>query len=205
MQHTLSDNDKISYRQNRSYNRQQYSVASIELNKHECKDENHLNCTLCIEQCTCRRQWGLFIGSERKIGRPDLCRPSLYSDSRSRAFMRLMHGKVFHELRHCSTVCIVSACIQNNVLMRSGLLSHVGICREGGKLRKIILIESNAKCRYLKKWPVKRLCGRCFYLSEVPPPLLWPHTFPPPFYTVYVYTVYTAYLFTQGKGEGEDS
>ena len=30
--------------------------------------------------------------------------------------------------------------------------------------RKIRLIESNAKCCHLKKWPVKGLCGRC--LSE---------------------------------------
>jgi hypothetical protein len=28
--------------------------------------------------------------------------------------------------------------------------------------RKIRLIECNAKCRYLKNWPVKGLCGRCF-------------------------------------------
>jgi len=108
MQYTLSDTDKISYRQNRSYNRQQYSVASIELDKHECKDENHLNCTLCIAHGTYRRQCVIFIGSERKIGRPDLCRPSLYNDSRSWAFAWLMHGKVFQELRHSSTV---SACI----------------------------------------------------------------------------------------------
>ncbi len=29
--------------------------------------------------------------------------------------------------------------------------------------RKIRLIESNAKCRYLKSWPVKGLCGRSFW------------------------------------------
>ncbi len=34
--------------------------------------------------------------------------------------------------------------------------------------RKIILIESNAKCRHLKYLPVKGLCGRCLR----PPPLL---------------------------------
>jgi hypothetical protein len=28
--------------------------------------------------------------------------------------------------------------------------------------RKIRLIESNAKCRYLKRWPVKVLFGRCY-------------------------------------------
>ena len=37
--------------------------------------------------------------------------------------------------------------------------------------RKIRLIESNVKCRYLKNWPVKGLCGRCFICLR-PPPLL---------------------------------
>jgi hypothetical protein len=30
--------------------------------------------------------------------------------------------------------------------------------------RKIRLIESNAKCCYLKNWPLNRLCGRCLYV-----------------------------------------
>ncbi len=64
--------------------------------------------------------------------------------------------------------------------------------------RKIRLIEGNAKCRYLKNWPVKGLCGRCFICLR-PPPLPWPHI-PPPLHTVYVYAVY---LFTQEKGGGE--
>jgi hypothetical protein len=43
--------------------------------------------------------------------------------------------------------------------------------------RKIRLIESNAKCRYLKNWHVKGICGRCFIFLRLPP-LLWPHTTP---------------------------
>ncbi len=63
------------------------------------------------------------------------------------------------------------------------------------RLRKIRLIECNAKCRYLKNWHVKGLCGRCVICMR-PPPLLWPHY--PPFYTLHG----TVYLFTQGKGGG---
>ncbi len=43
--------------------------------------------------------------------------------------------------------------------------------------RKIWLMESNGKCRYLKNCPVKGLCGRCFICLR-PPSLLWPHTRP---------------------------
>jgi hypothetical protein len=32
----------------------------------------------------------------------------------------------------------------------------------GFSRRKIRLIESNAKCRYLKYWPVKGLCGSVY-------------------------------------------
>ncbi len=35
--------------------------------------------------------------------------------------------------------------------------------------RKIRLIESNAKCRYLKIWPVNGLCGSCFICLRPPP------------------------------------
>ncbi len=60
--------------------------------------------------------------------------------------------------------------------------------------RKIRHIEGNAKCRHLtKNWPVKGLCGRCFSV--------WNRT-PPPFHTVYVYTVY--YTFShRGVGRVE--
>ncbi len=66
---------------------------------------------------------------------------------------------------------------------------------------KIRLIESNTKGHYLKKnWPVKGICGRCFICLR-PPPLLWPNT-PPPLTQCTVY-VYTVYLFTQRRGEGD--
>ncbi len=45
--------------------------------------------------------------------------------------------------------------------------------------RKIRLIENNAKCRYLKSWPVKGFCDRCFIcLRPVPSfdPILPPYT-----------------------------
>ncbi len=64
--------------------------------------------------------------------------------------------------------------------------------------RKIRLIESNAKCRYLKKG----LCGRCLICMR-PLPLLWPHTPPPPctLYTCIQVPVY-AYSHSEG-GRGE--
>jgi hypothetical protein len=69
--------------------------------------------------------------------------------------------------------------------------------------RKIRLIESNAKCRYLKNLPVKGLCARCF-IRLSPSRLLLPHT--PPLHTVYVYCIHynynTVYLFTQGRRGG---
>ncbi len=59
--------------------------------------------------------------------------------------------------------------------------------------RMIRLIEGNAKCRHLKNWPIKGLCGRC--LSVWGPE---PHAHPP-LHTVYLYTHYT------GKGEGGET
>ncbi len=55
--------------------------------------------------------------------------------------------------------------------------------------RKIKLKESNAKCRYLKKFT--GLCGRYVHLSEAQ------NSIPPPTHTVNVYTVY---LVAQGGG-----
>jgi len=58
---------------------------------------------------------------------------------------------------------------------------------EGRGRRKIRLIEGNAK-----NCPIKGLCRR-FYLSEAKNPI------PPP-----LYTLCTVYLFTPGRGEGEE-
>ncbi len=66
------------------------------------------------------------------------------------------------------------------------------------KSRKIRLIESNAKCRYLKKLTCKGTLWQVFYLSESPCPPMTPYS--RPLHTVYVYTVY---LFTQGRGGGK--
>ncbi len=66
--------------------------------------------------------------------------------------------------------------------------------------RKIRLIESNAICRYLKNWPVKGLCGRCFICPK-PPPLLRPHTPPPLSHCILVYSI----LIHGGKGGGGES
>ncbi len=57
--------------------------------------------------------------------------------------------------------------------------------------RKIRLIESNAKCRYLKKFTCKWTLRQVFYLSEALSPSY--HPILPPLHTVYVYT---------GKGGG---
>ncbi len=40
--------------------------------------------------------------------------------------------------------------------------------------RKIILMESNVKCRYLKNCPVKGLCGRSLICREAPSPPMTP-------------------------------
>ncbi len=45
----------------------------------------------------------------------------------------------------------------------------------GGRRGLINYIGTKAKCRHLKNWSVKGLCGRCFICLR-PPPLLWPHT-----------------------------
>jgi hypothetical protein len=55
--------------------------------------------------------------------------------------------------------------------------------------RKIRLIESNEKCRYLKKLTWKGTLRQVFYLS------------PPLTHCIRVYSI--LYLFTQGGGPGE--
>jgi hypothetical protein len=44
------------------------------------------------------------------------------------------------------------------------------------KRRKIRLIEGNAKCRHLKKCPLKGLCGRCLSVRGPGPHTPHPHT-----------------------------
>ena len=62
----------------------------------------------------------------------------------------------------------------------------------------VVRLENNAKYRYPKNWLVKGLCGRCFIFLRTPP-LLWPHTTPPPLtHSIRVY--YT--LIHTGKGGG---
>jgi hypothetical protein len=63
-------------------------------------------------------------------------------------------------------------------------LSYLLLCR------KIRLIESNAKCRYLKNRPVKGLWGRCFICLPI---------LPPPPYTLYSIRV-NSILIQTGKG-----
>jgi hypothetical protein len=48
--------------------------------------------------------------------------------------------------------------------------------------RKIRLIESNAKCRYLTKFTCKETLRQVFYLSEAPSPLMT-HSVDPTLYT----------------------
>jgi hypothetical protein len=61
--------------------------------------------------------------------------------------------------------------------------------------RMIRLIEGNEKCCHLKNWPVKGLCDRCLYLSEVQNPI----PTPPPPYTLCMYTC-IQYTYSQREG-----
>ncbi len=64
--------------------------------------------------------------------------------------------------------------------------------------RKIRLIESNAKCRYLKKLTCKGTLRQLFYLSEAPSPPMTPYSFP----LTHCIRVYS-YLFSIHTGWGE--
>ncbi len=61
---------------------------------------------------------------------------------------------------------------------------------------KIMLIEGNAKCRHLKKLTSKGTSRQVFICLRP----RTPYPPPPPLHTVYGHTVYTVYLFTQGRG-----
>ncbi len=65
-------------------------------------------------------------------------------------------------------------------------------------------IDTKAKCRHLKNWPVKGLCGRCSsefigFVNCFPSNLLFGSTLPPPHPCVNKYNVYSC---TECKGEG---
>ncbi len=103
------------------------------------------------------------------------------------------------------------------------LYSHGSNQRKRGvsaRVRALInCIDTKAKCRHLKIWPVQRLCGRCFIrvhrleiqsvMVGIFEPALWvvgPLTLslvqlspPPPLHYVKKYTVYT-YTVCKGRG-----
>jgi hypothetical protein len=75
----------------------------------------------------------------------------------------------------CSKICLLGLYLQWLDLIRSWLercvykylycMAQFNAGNMHGVLgfyrRKIRIIEGNAKCRHLKNWPVKGLCGRC--------------------------------------------
>jgi hypothetical protein len=72
----------------------------------------------------------------------------------------------------------------------------LGVAKNYEETRRMIrLVESNAKCRYLKKLTRKGTLRQVFYLSRGPSPPMTPYA-PPPLHTVYVYSLY---LFIQGR------
>jgi hypothetical protein len=71
----------------------------------------------------------------------------------------------------------------------------------GPFLRKIRLVESNTKYRYIKKLTFKGTLRQVFYLSEAPSPPMTPH--PPPLHTVYVYKVILIHTVKGGGGTNQ--
>jgi hypothetical protein len=70
--------------------------------------------------------------------------------------------------------------------------------RHGLTWRKIILIESNAKCRYLKKLACKGTLMQVFYLSEAPSPPITPYSVP----LTHCVRVYSILIHTGSGGGG---
>ncbi len=66
--------------------------------------------------------------------------------------------------------------------------------------RKIRLIESNAKCPYLKNFACKGTLRQVFYLSEAPSPPMTPYP-PPPVSTVCVHSIHILiFLYSHREG-----
>ncbi len=66
------------------------------------------------------------------------------------------------------------------------------------KRRKMRLLQSNVKCRYLKQLTCKGTVRQVFYLSEAPPPTVRPHTPHPLTHCIRVYSI----LIHTGRGGG---
>jgi hypothetical protein len=72
----------------------------------------------------------------------------------------------------------------------------------GGDRRKIRLIESNAKCHYLKQLTSKGTLRHVFSMSEAPSPPMTPY--PPPPYTLCTCTcIQYTYSHREGGKGGE--
>ncbi len=70
--------------------------------------------------------------------------------------------------------------------------------------RKIRLIESNAKRRYIKKLTCKEALRQVFFLSEAPSSLLW-HLIPPLTHCLPVYCILNYTRMKEGGGGGWES
>ncbi len=141
------------------------------------KRGGHVSCTYCkivflyIEQCV---KCGIFIyGSTQKTSKAKRHEREGSHNCRRIQFIALTDG-----------ICLL------------GLLYHTFSLV--WYMDQIYIKTPNPKCWFFLKIYQHRFLAAGVYLSEAPP-LLWPHTPPPPLlHTVYVCTVY---LFTQGRGE----
>ncbi len=66
--------------------------------------------------------------------------------------------------------------------------------------RKIRQIESNAKCRYLKKLACKGILRQVFYPSRASSPPMTPYSPPPLKQCIRVYSIHTIHTGKGGKG-----
>ncbi len=110
--------------------------------------------------------------------------------------IRLQSGKKISLRFHGFNLHLVSIfiCFATKLLRSVKLIQWteyiiLGITEVRYPIPKIILIEGNAKCRHLKNWHVKGLCGRCLSVW-CPEPL-----------THYTCTLYTYSHMEGGRGE----